>query len=65
MLSRNKLKQLREKLDRVDPYSYDGHIEADLRACQGAILDIKNVLIDLVDEQIDEIDAKMESEDGY
>jgi hypothetical protein len=65
MISRAKLTRLRERVDRIDPYSYDGHIEADLRDCQGAILDLKNILIDLIDEQIDEIDAKVVEEDGY
>lgn len=65
MLTRNKLKDLLEKTRRIDAYSYHGGIESDLSACQGAIHDIKLILEDLIQEQIDEIDERREAEDGY
>ena len=65
MLTRNKLKDLLEKTRQIDPYSYYGGIESDLSACQGAIRDIRLILEDLIQEQIDEIDERREAEDGY
>lgn len=65
MLTRNKLTDLLEKARKIEPYSYYSGIESDLSACQSAIRDIRLILEDFLQEQIDEIDTRREAEDGY
>lgn len=64
MATRYKLEHLRKKVDRIYPYSTCSDT-SEISACQSAVLEITAALIELIDDQIDEIDMKTESEDGY
>jgi hypothetical protein len=45
-MDRDELLALAKKAERIDPYAWEGGIEVNLRDCQAAVHELKNVLAD-------------------